>query len=717
MSTEQLLKILQDYSNIFNLDTILGRTMRELFWGIVKVLGYIVDSISAITDKLFVLDRFYNDPHVVDFVNSVKPLIVVLFALSLLGVGYQLMFSQTKQFKKIGTNILVAMAVILVLPMAMDKMNALTNIGVTAVKGSPSSLTNQITKSNTIDVLLYDKLNFKKDDINALKSPNEIDEKNIRYIDPTSIIEPDFINTSNIKNKDVFGVRISTDTNGKLNTEKLNQGWMTFWKEYYYRYNINFLNIIVSLGVIGATLAFTCFKLAKMIFELGYNKFLAILIAPADINDGQKTKQIIQNIMSTFIVTFLIAVLLKFYVMFVAVCAKASGIEGVILLVAGSFAVIDGPNLVEKLFGIDAGLKSGFKTMAGAYMAGSAVMGGAKSIGKTAKNLAGGAGKIAGSALGAGAGIASGLNNKKSDSLYKDMDKDKQKKSTDANKGKSLYKDMAKAKGNENKSKGNGVNSGNSNTSNPNKKEGNSSNESTKKNGDQGHQSLYDEMGKDSDSNMYTQNPDSNSLYEEMGKNNPDPINSNNGEETNSNEGDKASGHITSNNTPEPIQSSPNSGGNSINGQPKTNRKISDNSPKPINSNNVGETSSNGGNETSGHITSNNTPEPIQSAPSSGGDESGGQPNTNINIPNNTPEPISSNRGEVSNNEGNGHIVSNNTPDPIQHNNENVSHQTIGQHQKQVIMNKVQNNPIIKQTRESYNRGKNTGQSIRNKNK
>jgi len=72
LSTEQLLKILQDYSNIFNLDTILGRTMRELFWGIVKVLGYIVDSISAITDKLFVLDRFYNDPHVVDFVNSVN---------------------------------------------------------------------------------------------------------------------------------------------------------------------------------------------------------------------------------------------------------------------------------------------------------------------------------------------------------------------------------------------------------------------------------------------------------------------------------------------------------------------------------------------------------------------------------------------------------------------------------------------------------------------
>jgi len=690
-------KILQTYSGIFKLDTILGRTMRELLWGIVKVLGYFVDAISGVVDKLFVLDKFYNDPKVIDFINSIKPLIVVLFAIAILGIGYQLMFSQTKQFRKIGANILVAMAVILVLPMAMNKMNELTNLGVNAVKGGPNNLTNSIIKSNVTDILLYDKLNFNKNDISSLKSSNNIKLENIRYIDQTSIIEPDFINTAGINNKEVFGKKLTTNVDGKLNTADLNQGWMTFWKEYYYRFDINFLNIIVSLGFLGATLAFTCFKLAKMIFELGYNKFLAILIAPIDINDGQKTKQILQNITSIFIVTFLIAVLLRFYVLFVQVCANVTGIEGVVLLVAGSLAVIDGPNLVEKLFGIDAGLKSGFKTMVGAYMVGKTAMGDANKLGSTAKNIAGGVGKMTGATLGAGAGIASGLANKKSDSLYKDMDKDKQKKSNDANKGKSLYKDMAKdkAKGNEYQSKGNGVNSGNSNTSNPNKKERNSSNESTKKNVGQGHQSLYDEMG----------------------KSNPDPINSSNGAETNSNEGDKASGHITSNNTPEPIQSSHNRGGNSINQQPKANTNISDNSPKPINSNNVGETSSNGGNGTSRHITPNNTSEPIQSAPRSYGDESGGQPNTNINIPNNTPEPISSNGGEVSNNGGNGHIVSNNTPDPIQHNNENVSHQTIREHQKQVIMKKIQNNPIIKQTRESYNRGKNTGQSIRNKNK
>ena len=634
MSADVILKILQTNSDIFKLDTILGRTIRELLWGIVKVLGYIVDSIATVTDKLFVLDTFYNNPGVILFINSIKTLIAVLFALSLLGIGYQLMFSQTKQFRKIGMNVLIAIAVILVLPMAMDKMNTLTNYGVNAVKGNPPDLTNQIIKSNIIDLIAYDKINFNQNDMKNLKSSNEIDVNAIRQIDSTSIIEPDMFNTLGLKNKDIFTNKIDVGKDGKLKLGELNQGWMTFWKEYYYRFNINFLNIIVSLGVIGATLVFTSFKLAKMIFELAYNKFLAILIAPVDINNGQKTKQIIHNIMSTFIVAFLIAVLLKFYVLFVGMCAGVKGIEGVVLLVAGSFAVIDGPNMVEKLFGIDAGLRSGFKTMAGAYMVGSAVMGGASKLGSTAKSMAGGAGKITGSALGASTGIASGLSNKKTDNnLYKDMDKNK--KSADTNKEKSLYSDMDKdkAKENENLHKGNTINSSTANTESSSKKVGTSDLEgNTKGIGNKGHQSLYDEM---------------------------------NG---------------SSGNTFEPIQPIPSDGENELSEQPGLNRDISDNTPQPISSSDGSKTNGNEGKEVSGHIVPNKTSESIQPVSSSGG-----------------------------------HAVSNNTYKKVQPNNDTSTYQTIGQHQKEKIIEKVQNNPVAKQTMESYNRGKNTGQSIREK--
>src|SRR5690625_2390392 len=49
-----------------------------------------------------------------------------------------------------------------------------------------------------------------------------------------------------------------------------------------------------------------------------------------------------------------------------------------IALIAFSLAVIDGPNIVERLFGIDAGMKSGWGVLAGAYAGSRVVVGAAK---------------------------------------------------------------------------------------------------------------------------------------------------------------------------------------------------------------------------------------------------------------------------------------------------------------------------------------------------
>lgn len=162
MNTKDIVQTLQAYSNVFNLDTITGRAIREICWSLIKLLAYIVDAISGVTDKLFNLDCFYNNSSVLAFINSFKPLIVVLFGFSLCVVGYQTMFAKDKEFKKIAINIFIAITVILILPSAMDRMNAITNAGVKAVKGKPTNLANQIIKSNITDLLVYDKLDFDK---------------------------------------------------------------------------------------------------------------------------------------------------------------------------------------------------------------------------------------------------------------------------------------------------------------------------------------------------------------------------------------------------------------------------------------------------------------------------------------------------------------------------------------------------------------------------
>ncbi|MDY0409721.1 hypothetical protein RWD45_15540 [Virgibacillus soli] len=95
---------------------------------------------------------------------------------------------------------------------------------------------------------------------------------------------------------------------------------------------------------------------------------MALIVAPTDIHDGQKTKKVIQAILNTFVATILIFLSMKVYMIGTAYLEELlDTFPYLIALIAFSLAVIDGPNIVERLFGIDAGLKNGWDILAGAY--------------------------------------------------------------------------------------------------------------------------------------------------------------------------------------------------------------------------------------------------------------------------------------------------------------------------------------------------------------
>ncbi len=385
MDDNTIIHILQTYSDSFSLNTYVNQALREVGWIIIKLLAMIVDGMSGVVDKLFVLDSFYNNTNVTNFINSFRPVIVVLFGISFCIIGYELMFLQKKQFRQIAVNLLIALSVIIILPAAMDKVSAITGAGIKSISANPTDMANDIIKSNVVDLKLYDKANFNAAAIKQLTSSNKIDKNNIRYINMNDYIDP---SEDGIQNPDVFKNELIVDVDGKIIKDGLNKGFFNVWKDYYFRYSLNFFNIIIALLVSAVTLIFVALKLGRIIFELAYNKLFAILIAPIDVSSGQRTKKILQNIISMFAVTFFVAILLKFYVLFVAVCANEKGLVWLILLASGSYAVIDGPNIVEKILGIDAGLNSGVKTMLGAKAAIDGIKGAGKGIANGAKAIA-----------------------------------------------------------------------------------------------------------------------------------------------------------------------------------------------------------------------------------------------------------------------------------------------------------------------------------------
>nr|WP_214891167.1 hypothetical protein [Exiguobacterium sp. s142] len=176
-----------------------------------------------------------------------------------------------------------------------------------------------------------------------------------------------------------------------MGTSKLDQGGVEWNNQYYYRYQPNWLTIFVTLGIMGFTLFSIAYKLARLSFELAFNYVLAILVAPADLHSGQKTKKVIQSILNTFLVIILIFVSIKLYTIGTAYLAETlDGFAYLIALIAFSVALIDGPNMVERLFGIDAGLKRGWGVALGAYAAGKGVTSaGAHAVSKVARSTQG----------------------------------------------------------------------------------------------------------------------------------------------------------------------------------------------------------------------------------------------------------------------------------------------------------------------------------------
>ncbi|MEB2268499.1 hypothetical protein LAV77_27395 [Priestia megaterium] len=440
MKDEEILEKLHEFSEYLDVGNILTYLLRKLGWGCIQVLSFLVDGLEGITDSVLGVKSFFNSPDIQDFITKIQPFLYVLLAFSFLYIGYMLIIQKKVNREQIMINIFISMAVLLLLNTSMLKADKFTDQAIEAVDlNEKGTVSEKIIKSNLTDVAQFDLTKWKNPE---LKEPNKVPQKNIMMIDITEKIDDNF-KISKDKELSKEGKKIVTNKaditpDGKEGLVELDNGWFDFFPELYYRWSWNFWTIAISLFVIGMTLLFTSIKLAKLCYELGFNAILAQLVAPADVADGQKLKAVLKNILNTFLVTIMIFISMKVYLMgTVFISDKLEGIPYLIALIAFSIAVVDGPIMCERLFGIDAGLKSGWGALAGGFAMAKGLESGINMMGRTAKggaNLAkgiGGVGKGLGSGAlqtaagvgGLGKGLATQGNKEKQPALHEEMKK------------------------------------------------------------------------------------------------------------------------------------------------------------------------------------------------------------------------------------------------------------------------------------------------------
>ena len=214
---------------------------------------------------------------------------------------------------------------------------------------------------------------------------------------------------------------VTTDNNGNYQCEHINelQWYDIFGSGYYYRYEIDYFPCLVTLLAMAVAIIFSAIKIIRILWELAIYRVLAMFFSLGDLHNGEKLKEIIKAIGGAFIVIIVNAVLLQFYLIFSAWLTAQKDIDGftrIIMLIAVAIAVIDGPNLCQKLIGVDAGLRSAAATVGAMYAAGKMATGAGrtatkvgKEVGEFGRDVAHKSASVGGFVAGAGAGTVSNV--------------------------------------------------------------------------------------------------------------------------------------------------------------------------------------------------------------------------------------------------------------------------------------------------------------------
>ncbi|MEI2313541.1 pLS20_p028 family conjugation system transmembrane protein [Bacillus nitratireducens] len=511
MKDEEILKVLETFSDYLQVGDIVNYVLRWLGWFLIVGLSLVVDALEGVTDAILGIKGFFNSPEIQNFVDMLYPLFVVLLAISFLYIGYMFIMNKQMNRSQIIINIFITLSVLCLLSTGMTKVDKFTDDAIAVVKSEQKgSLSDEIIKKNITDIAVLDQNGWKKKE--DLNPKNNIPEKSIRQIDITEKIDKDFEFAKDKElsegGQDILKNKRVMDGMGVASLAELKDGWFDFFPEKYYRWHWNFWNIFFTLLITGATLLLVSIKLARLFYELAFNYLLANILAPADVANGQKLKAVLSNILNIFVATIMIFLSLKLYIMGTTFLHdKLNGVPYLIALAAFSMAVLDGPAVVERLFGIDIGLKSSWGMLAGGFALGKGIGGLANSkpmkglgnmIGKGAKGAAEGTGvaaaktaSAAAMATGGMAGLISGMKkgneSENKESLQDQMKKADQKKVN----GNDLAKNE-KEKGNLNKEEDK-KNVGNPSIQEDMKKEGNEKPE-VASGQESGTTSLQDEM-------------------------------------------------------------------------------------------------------------------------------------------------------------------------------------------------------------------------------
>lgn len=374
VDTDGITKVLKKNRDIFHTNTIVGGMLRFIGWQLITLLVWLAEHCAKLFDESFKFIDFTRYEPVEEFLDSWQPVVYALISLSILFLGLILIFWQEKK-PKLMMNICLAVLIMTSSGYLIDQLNgfvtddirsAIMNDGDTTT-GSSGLIYDMVGASVYDLIYIDDKLDggLMKMTKNNRKLYDDFTKEDLELMSINEVLKPDDVKA---ESKDLVSNRIYYKK-GNLELKEIYNGvaWTDLLNEYYYRYDVEWFTVIV--GLVSLIIVYVClaYKVVRILYEVVVQRLLAALYS-ANLSSGQKTLKILDSIKDSYITLILVMVCLKIYLLAFKMVGETqfAAFSKVMLLFFLALAVADGPNIIQKLTGVDAGLSSGMgKIIAG----------------------------------------------------------------------------------------------------------------------------------------------------------------------------------------------------------------------------------------------------------------------------------------------------------------------------------------------------------------
>ena len=356
-------------------------------WSVIKSMFAIVDGIQNMIPEVLDLFSFVESAGLNKVYQSVLSTIVVgLMILSLVIIGYKMVTGKgTVDLKSVGINVLMSIVLILLMPTLIGSTEKLSGImfaktlynDATSINNQDGGVAWSLIEQGVTDLAYINKTD-QYSMIDKTNDRNNLTKENFWKTDLTQVLTDNVLDKMEKENPIADNLRyeLVENSDNEFVATKFSDNFLSTFvdgiKSGYYRYQANLWGISFGLIALAVAYVFSAFIIITAILELAFKRVLGVLVFATDLETGQRSKQVLSDILQCYLTVGFQGFGLSMFAMFVNYLNAGEGISTNIFIktiayICAVFVLIKGSGTVMRYFGVDIGLKEGYGQLASAF--------------------------------------------------------------------------------------------------------------------------------------------------------------------------------------------------------------------------------------------------------------------------------------------------------------------------------------------------------------